>query len=297
MVSKKNILANVRLISSAYAETYYIFQNFLDHIIDFGERNLLRQKYLPTRIKQYKGQKKLALLYHGYFQSTVGYEKLERLLESELFNIFAISGTYQPYSQDIRKSADYEMKILEWAIENTDVDEIYIIGHSQGGLVARYMLQFLGADKFVDKAIFLSTPHLGTYAAYTSSLNKALVETISRIFPNMRKIEGESALQMRPNSKFIKELNEKPLPQNVDFTSIYSYLDPVVIPSANAHLPYKEATNIMVRKIGHMFTMYDYEVVNLILKTLLLKRNNNLVHSTQIFDKRKFKGFDEIITF
>ena len=303
-IRKKERLSNLRLFASAYAEGYYIIQNLLDHIIDFGETSLMGQKYLPTRMKEYKGQKKLAFLYHGYFQGTVGYERLERILESELFNIFAISGTYQPYSQDIRKSAEYEMRVLEWVLNNTDVEEVYLIGHSQGGLVVRYMIQFLGADKYIDKAIFLSTPHRGTRLAYGSNINKFPMKVLSRILPNFPAIEGESAIQMRPNSQFIRRLNSKNLPKGVDYTSIYTYIDPVVWPSSSARLPYREANNILLRKIGHMQTLYDFQAIELILKTVLLGQpfsdayKKGAHKSGELFEKRHInRGGSEINEF
>ncbi len=301
--NSKPIFANIRLLASGYAELYYIFQNFMDHIIDFGESNILGQKYLPVRMKEYKGQKKIAFIYHGYFQGTVGNERLERVLESELFNIFAISGTYQPYSQDIRKSAEYEMKILEWVIKNTNPEEVYLIGHSQGGLVARYMIQFLGADKFIKKAIFLSTPHKGTNFAYASDINKIFLESLRKLFRKIPRIEGESARQMRPNSSFIRELNGANLPTGVDYTSIYTYIDPVIFPSSNARLPYREANNILLRKIGHMQTLYDFQAIELILKTLLLDfgKKDNFIHSSQLVEKRYIKTekseFNEFVSY
>ncbi|MBN2694722.1 hypothetical protein JXR93_08670 [bacterium] len=301
--SNKSTFANIRLLASGYAELYYIFQNFMDHIIDFGESNILGQKYLPARMKEYKGQKKIAFIYHGYFQGTVGNERLERVLESELFNIFAISGTYQPYSQDIRKSAEYEMKILEWVIKNTNPEEVYLIGHSQGGLVLRYMVQFLGAHQYIKKAIFLSTPHKGTRFAYASDVNKVFLESLRKLFRKIPKIEGESARQMRPDSDFIKELNSANLPAGIDYTSIYTYIDPVIFPSSNARLPYREANNIMLRKIGHMQTLYDFQAIELILKTLLLDfgKKDNFIHSSQLVEKRYIKTqkteFNEFVTY
>lgn len=301
---KKKRLANIRLFASAYSELYYIFQNFVDHMIDFGESNLLGQKYLPTRLKEYKGQKKIAFLYHGYFQGTVGYERIERLLESELFNIFAISGTYQPYSQDIRKSAAYEMKVLEWVLQNTDAEEVYLIGHSQGGIVARYMLQFLDAHRYVNKAIFLSTPHQGTKAAYGGWVNKLSMNALGMMIPGFPKIQGESAEQLKPNGHFIRLLNSRNLPPGVEYTSIYTYIDPVVWPSSNARLPYREANNILIRKIGHMQTMYDFNAIELILKALMLPNHHWAkaeISKDQIFEKRHIEqydnDFDEIVTY
>jgi len=192
-------------------------------------------------------------------------------------------------------------------LNNTDVEEVYLIGHSQGGLVLRYMIQFLGADKYVDKAIFLSTPHRGTKIAYASGINKVSMNVLSRILPNFQKIEGESGKQLRPNSQFIRRLNSKNLPKGVDYTSIYTYIDPVVWPASNARLPYREANNILLRKIGHMQTLYDFQAIELILKTLLLGKPFNDINSEGnhksggLYEKRHIKRgyseFNEFVTY
>ncbi len=300
-LSDKSNIAKLRLFASLFSESYYVAQNFIDHLIDFREYAMSGQKYLPLRMKQYKGQKKLAILYHGYFQGTTGYQALENILESELFNIFAISGTYQPYSQDIRKSAEYEMKVLEWAIENTDAEEIYLIGHSQGGILTRYMIQYLDAYKYIKKAIFLATPHRGTYLAkYGSVINKAAMNVFQTLLPGFPKIQGESGRQLSPDSKFIKDLNSKNLPKGIDYTSIYSYIDPIIWPSSSARLPYREANNILLRKIGHMQTLYDFKSVEIILKTLMLdKDTKSIVDSEFLYESRKIrneeKEFNEFV--
>jgi pimeloyl-ACP methyl ester carboxylesterase len=41
-----------------------------------------------------------------------------------------------------------------------------LIGHSMGGLVARFYLQELGGSRRVDRCITLATPHQGSYSAY-----------------------------------------------------------------------------------------------------------------------------------
>jgi len=94
----------------------------------------------------------------------------------------------------------------------------------------------------------------------------------------------------------------------VDYTSIYTYIDPVVWPSSNARLPYREANNILLRKIGHMQTLYDFQAIELILKTLILgepfpeSSHKGGVHkSGELYEKRQIKRgsseFNEFVTY
>ncbi len=250
------------------SEWYYITKNITDHAVRLTERMFFGEKYLPNRIREYRGQKKVAMMYHGYLQGRPGFERLERILESDVFNIFGISGGYQPYSQDIRRSADYERRVLDWVLSETDAEEVYLIGHSQGGLVVRWLVQKMEAPSQVSKCIFLATPHMGTWAAVAGVPHRLLTHMAATL-PGMPRIVGESAFQMLPGSPFLAGLNRIPLPGNMDFLNLYNRLDPVVWPSRYARLPYREATNILLKKIGHLQPLYDYQELDIMLRALL----------------------------
>ena len=55
---------------------------------------------------------------------------------------------------------------VERIVEETGFERIHIIGHSLGGLIARYYVTRLGGDARVHTLITLGTPHEGSYAAY-----------------------------------------------------------------------------------------------------------------------------------
>ena len=279
----RKTLANVRQALTFTAECYYITKNYLDHAVRFTERLIYGQKYLPLRLSQYQGQKKVALCYHGYMQGRPGFERLERLLESKIFNIFAVAGGYQPYSQDIRRSADYEREVLAWVLAETDATEVYLIGHSQGGLVARYMVQKLDAAALVKKCIFLATPHMGTWAGVAGAANW-LVTRAASLVPGFPLIEGESALQMLPGSLFLRDLNETPLPEGMDFLNLYNQLDPLVWPSRFARLPYTEATNILFKKIGHLQSLYAPQELEIMLRALMFPTGHRWALEREILE-------------
>ena len=52
------------------------------------------------------------------------------------------------------------------ACEVTGAQQVHVVGHSLGGLVARYHVQRLSGDARVHTLVALGTPHQGTMAAY-----------------------------------------------------------------------------------------------------------------------------------
>lgn len=264
----RKTLANVRMALTLASESYYATKNAIDHAVRLTERLFFGEKYLPNRLRQYRGQKKLAFMYHGYMQGRAAFERLERVLGSEIFNIFGISGGYQPYSQDIRRSADYERRVMDWVLAETDAEEVYLIGHSQGGLVIRTLVQKMMAPPQVKKCIFLATPHMGTWAALAGVPHRLATKALGMV-PTMPNIVGESGLQMLPGSPFLADLNRAPLPGGMEFLNLYNRLDPVVWPSRYARLPYREATNLLLKKVGHLQPLYDYQELDIMLRALL----------------------------
>lgn len=300
--SGRRRFSTLRMALSTIEESYFMTKNVLDHAVGVSERLAFGQKYLPARLARYSGQKRVAFLYHGYAQGRWAFERLERLLESEPFNVFGVCGGYQPYSQDIRRSAEYELRTIEYVLRQTDASEVVLIGHSQGGLIARYLLQTLGVTAVanVTHAIYLCTPHRGTWAACAGVAHGMAAHTLARIPILGRRVElsGESALQMIPGSTFLADLNARALPRTVSHTSLYNYLDPAVWPARYARLPYPEASNVLFQKIGHLHALYDIQELEVILRSLLVPagdahtRSRAILHDQPVIEERVHRGED-----
>lgn len=299
-------LSNIRMVLSMLGEVYYISKNIVDHAVAGSERAIYREKYIPHKLEAYRGQPRVAFLFHGYFQSRSAWERLERFMESELFNIYAIAMSAQPYSQDLRITAEQELKTINYILEHLDAKEIYIIGHSQGGLLARQIVQKLNFVENVKDCITLSTPNQGTIAGHAGGMHKYAVKVLSRL-PNFPKIKGESGLQMVPNSDFLNELNSLPLPKGVTFTSIYNYIDPLVWPASYCRIPNPEAYNILMRKIGHLHALYNEQIFEIILKTIFLepekgrkKVKSRVLVGREVLEQKRFEKegliYNEIVT-
>ncbi|MBS3094984.1 hypothetical protein J4474_04925 [Candidatus Pacearchaeota archaeon] len=121
--------------------------------------------------------------------------------------------------QDNRKSAEQLARFIE---DNYWGSPLQAIGYSMGGLVLRYAVQLLGADKYVKSFVTIATPHQGTLSPII--LPFSLTTT--------------SCWQMLPGSDFLKELNSAPLGKIEKVLCLRAdSLDELVFPLKNAKWP------------------------------------------------------------
>ncbi|MGV3523044.1 MAG: alpha/beta fold hydrolase [Candidatus Sericytochromatia bacterium] len=127
------------------------------------------------------------------------------------------------------------------------VDRVDLVVHSFGGLISRHYIQELGGTETVRQLITVATPHHGTLTAHLGP--------------------GESAVQLRPNSAFLKRLNGKGFAYApVRYTSIWSNLDEIVIPPKNAIMP--DSTVHYVPWTGHLTIMFSQRTYRYIREAL-----------------------------
>ena len=88
---------------------------------------------------------------------------------------------------------------VDLVINCTNAEQVIIVGHSMGGLVARkYMVDY--GDEKVHKLITLATPHHG----FNNFTDAELLMKVLDIFTGRGEVEVK---QMRPNSDFLNKLN------------------------------------------------------------------------------------------
>lgn len=100
--------------------------------------------------------------------------------------------------------------------------EIVVVGHSMGGMVARYFVEKLGYEEQVDRLITFGSPHQGTRVAMPFAL--PILGT-------------EGARDLSPGSQFLETLNREGLSEEVDYAAVYTLNDPLISPKRNAMLP------------------------------------------------------------
>jgi triacylglycerol lipase len=137
---------------------------------------------------------------------------------------------------DIAASARELRAFVNQLLARSRARRVSIVGHSEGGMMPRYYIRFLGGAKKVDDLIGLSPSNHG-------SMNPLLLEGAA--FGCTACAEQEAF-----GSAFLRKLNagdETPGP--VDYTAIQTALDQVVVPYTSAFLDgsAKNVTNVMLQ--------------------------------------------------
>jgi triacylglycerol lipase len=188
------------------------------------------------------------VLVHGVLgQGFVYWNLLKRYLTSDSHHFHDVRLPFFGFG-DLRESARHLAnevdRILAECDPRVDRDQIDLIAHSAGGLVARYYIKYLGGAPKIHSLVTLGTPHHGTYTSALFPLHPVARQTL-------------------PGSDFLKELNAGPdttLP--IHYTSVYSKTDGVVIPSASALL--EGAHNVEIPFLTHWGFLWDRNVYQII---------------------------------
>lgn len=101
------------------------------------------------------------VLLHGFIDNRSVFVLLRRSLTRHGWHHLEALN-YSPLTCDIRTAAELLGRHVEEICLRTGHQRIDIVGHSLGGLIARYYVQRLGGDHRVRTLITLGTPHGGT---------------------------------------------------------------------------------------------------------------------------------------
>jgi pimeloyl-ACP methyl ester carboxylesterase len=174
------------------------------------------------------------LLLHGFVDNRSVFALLRRSLRRHGWkHVMALN--YSPLTGDIRTAAALLGRHVERICEQTGHDQVDVVGHSLGGLIARYYAQRLGGDHRVRTLVTLGTPHAGTRAA-----------PLLNPHPLVR--------QMRPHSDLIAELAEPAPGCRTRFVAFWSDWDETMAPAEGARLDHPDliARNVHIAGIGHL---------------------------------------------
>jgi triacylglycerol lipase len=175
------------------------------------------------------------------------------------------------YSLDlIPANGDAELNVLaeqlsKFIDQNVPAGQPFdLVGFSMGGLVSRYYVQRMGGINRVQRFITLSSPHNGTIAAYGST--------------------RPGCLQMRPNSDFLNDLNrDLPMLEQLNFTSIWTSLDLIILPAKSSEL--SVGTNIQISVPLHPWMVRDRRVIREIVARLKMPVSDRQSYPTR--DRQK----------
>jgi triacylglycerol lipase len=189
------------------------------------------------------------LLVHGLVDNRSVFTLLRRTLRRRGFGR-VIPVNYSPFTQDVRTAAARLARVVEKTCEETGYERVHVVGHSLGGLVARYYVQRMGGDARVHTLCTLGSPHAGTLAAHL--LPHRLVR------------------QLRPGSELLAELAAPAPGCRTRFVAFWSDLDQLIVPKQAARVDHEDlqARNVLLRGVGHMSLPIDGRVVHEIVTVL-----------------------------
>lgn len=191
------------------------------------------------------------VLVHGWVDNRSIFTLLRRQLQRRGFGR-VVTMNYSIFTNDVPRAAARLAQVVERLCEETGYERVHVVGHSMGGLVARYYVQRLAGDERVHTLATLGTPHDGTLAAYLMA--------------------GRAVAQLRPGSPVIRELALPAPTCRTRFVCVWSDLDAMVVPRSSACLTHPDlrARNVFVRGVGHLSLPIDGRVVREIVNTFAL---------------------------
>ncbi|HVM39188.1 MAG TPA: hypothetical protein VM618_00270 [Acidimicrobiia bacterium] len=163
----------------------------------------------------------------GVGAATGGWTLLRRHLEREGFAFTSLFPA-DPQHADLPHLADQLAHHVESIRALAEADEVHLVGHNIGGMVARYFVQLLGGEHATASLVTIGSPHAGTAVTQPGW--------------------GPAAAQLRRGSGILRHLEESTRPMRVRWISYFSEHDPFVNPATSAVLrePVLAADNVLV---------------------------------------------------
>lgn len=189
------------------------------------------------------------LLLHGIMDNRSVFTVFRRALKRRGFGVVH-AVNYSLLTEDIRTAARRLHEHVDQVRERAGAERIHIVGHSLGGVIARYHVQRMGGDAAVDTLVTLGSPHGGTLAAHL--------------------LPTPLARQLRPGSDVIAELAEPAPGCRTRFLVVWSRMDQLVLPQRNGRLrhPDLEVEELEIRDVGHLALPVDPRTVHRVATSL-----------------------------
>jgi pimeloyl-ACP methyl ester carboxylesterase len=201
---------------------------------DTGQQDTGRQAARPITTP--------VLLLHGYLSTDTPWTPLVlRLHQAGFVNVFTLR--YDSLSVGVPQLAAGLVGEVPTVLSQADRPDLHLIGHSLGGLVARYAVQHLGLDRVTRSVVTVATPHHGSLLALFGP--------------------GPAAAQLRPGSVLLRELPPLETTRHVKWAVIHAGADFVVAPppagevvslAGYGHRSILSAPELAEAVVGHLRT-------------------------------------------
>ncbi|MFN5872513.1 MAG: lipase [Anabaena sp. WA113] len=185
------------------------------------------------------------LLVHGINDTGAVFNKMAFYLRQQGLSVYTVDLIPNNGSEVLEKLAQ---QVANYVNDTFEVARpVDIVGFSMGGIVSRYYIQRLGGINKVQRFITISSPHKGTIIAYGTWL--------------------AGAVQMRPNSDFINDLNaDFKMLKQLNFTSIWTPYDLMILPATSSRLGIGKEVTIPV--ILHPLMLTDTRTLTIVADAL-----------------------------
>jgi triacylglycerol esterase/lipase EstA (alpha/beta hydrolase family) len=130
---------------------------------------------------------------------------------------------------DITASAATMSTFVDQVLAATGASKVDVVGHSEGGMMPRYYINFLGGAQKVHTLVGLAPSNYGAGTASSASTSDAGTGLISGIC--------DACTEQEAGSAFLANLNATPTVSGVNYTVIETKDDEIVSPYTNAYLP------------------------------------------------------------
>ncbi|MEV0157560.1 alpha/beta fold hydrolase [Micromonospora sp. NPDC050686] len=187
----------------------------------------------------------------GLIGVSIAYEPIAARLRADGYRVWIYQLPNLGFG-DIRQSAQALSAYVAQVRAATGAAKVDLVTHSEGGLVSRWYVKFLGGTDTVGRYVSLGSPQQGTYVA--NIIN----------FVGLGSCAGIVACQqMSIGSDFLATLNAgDDTPGAVRWTTVRTWQDELVRPVDNAVLA-DGATNVLIqsscplRVVGHLGLVLD----------------------------------------
>jgi triacylglycerol esterase/lipase EstA (alpha/beta hydrolase family) len=194
------------------------------------------------------------ILVHGTFANMDdNWQAASPLLANHGYCVYAFNyGGASPTSPiqgigDIPTSAAQLATFVNTVLAATGASKVDLVGHSQGGMMPRYYINFLGGAAKVNDFVAFAPSNYGTTLDGITEL-ASLLGVAGDINGPLSSVCA-ACVQQEQGSAFLRGLNATPTVPGVDYTVIESVDDEVVTPYTNAFLP--AAANVSNITVQH----------------------------------------------
>jgi triacylglycerol esterase/lipase EstA (alpha/beta hydrolase family) len=208
-----------------------------------------------------------------------GFSALSPLLADNGYCVFAANfggspGNLLQGTGDITQSAAELATFVTQVLSATGAAKVDIVGHSQGGMMPRYYLKFLGGAAKVQTLVGLAPSNHGTSLDGLATLETEL----ATVLPGISSALGsacEACAQQVAGSSFLTNLNAGgDTVAGPSYTVIETRNDEIVTPYTSAFLSGPDVTNILLQNVcpldqtDHIGIADDTVALHLVLNAL-----------------------------